>query len=112
MVVHRGVVFLRNLLAIGYKSDLAPKSDAYFPRVHLEGVPPRKPDTPGQRGTVDPPYILISEGGVKWHKPSSLPPAICVKQSKIDQPTIRSKDSAEDGPSTAYVFPNLSNWGM
>ena len=44
--VHRGVVVLCNSAVIGYNSDLAPKSDAYFPEVHLEGGTPIKLSTP------------------------------------------------------------------
>ena len=44
--VHRGVVVLCNSAVIGYNSDLAPKSDAYFPEVHLEGGSPIKLSTP------------------------------------------------------------------
>ena len=35
MVVHRGTVVPHNLVAKGYNSSLEPKSDAYFPKVHL-----------------------------------------------------------------------------
>ena len=40
MVVHRGVVVLRNLSAMGYNSTLAPMSDAYLLEFHLEVGPP------------------------------------------------------------------------
>ena len=44
--VHRGVVVLCNSAVIGYNSDLAPKSNTYFPEVHLEGGSPIKLSTP------------------------------------------------------------------
>ena len=40
--VHRGVVVPCNSSVIGYNSALAPKSDDYFPEVHLEGGHPIK----------------------------------------------------------------------
>ena len=42
LVVHRGVVVTCNSAIIGYNSALAPKSDDYFPEVHLEGGHPIK----------------------------------------------------------------------
>ena len=63
MLVQRGDVVLRNLEATGYNSDLAPKSDAYLPEVHLEGGPPSKPSTPEHQGTVDPPKYFHTRGG-------------------------------------------------
>ena len=89
MVVHRGVVIPRNLSAMVYNSALAPNSDAYFPEVHLEGVPTSKPDTPGQQTTMDTPNIDISEGGGKQHKTSSSPLA-GINQAEVDQPFTES----------------------
>ena len=62
-IVQRVVVVPSNLAATGYNCTLAPKIDAYFPEVQLEGGPPRKPAIPVQKGTMDPPDISIVKGG-------------------------------------------------
>ena len=109
MVVHRGVVVPSNSELIGYNSDLAPKSDDYFPEIHLEGGTPRKPATPGHQGAVGPPNISIEEGGGKRHKISSYPLYIGVNQTKVNQPAVAFKDASDDGPGTADDFPALEN---
>ena len=74
IVVHRGVFVPCYLIAIGYNSDLASKSDAYFPDVQVEGGVTRKTAPLGHQVTMDPPNIAIAEGGGKRYKPSSSPP--------------------------------------
>ena len=54
MVLYIGVIILYNLGAKGFNSSLAPKSDAYFPEVHLEGGTPIIPSTRGHQGPCIP----------------------------------------------------------
>ena len=63
--LHRGVVVPRSPIEIGFNSALAPKSDAYFPYVQVEGVTNSKIVPLGHQGTVDPLDINIPEGGGK-----------------------------------------------
>ena len=62
MVVHRGVIVLRYLTATGYKSALAPRSDAYFPNVRVEVWPPSNTVAPEHQGTVYPPILSYQRG--------------------------------------------------
>ena len=62
MIVHRSVVVPRNISASGYNYALAPNSDAYLSEVRLYGETHIISDTPGQKGTVDPPDTIIAEG--------------------------------------------------
>ena len=74
VVVHRGIVVPHSLTEKGYNCALAPKSDAYFPVVQVEGGVNSKSIPLEHQGVMDPPYISITEGGGKRLKPSSSSP--------------------------------------
>ena len=105
VVVHRGVVFPCSQTATGYNSALAPKSDAYFPVVKVEGGVTNKTVPLEHQVTVDPPYIFIPEGGGNRRKPSSLSP----KSVESDRSTAGSNEPVVDGPGTVDGFPALDN---
>ena len=68
VVVHRGVIVLHSPTEIGCNSALAPKSDAYFPVVQVEGGDTSKTVPLEHQGTVYPPDITITEEGGKRRK--------------------------------------------
>ena len=106
-IFRRDFFFHRYLKVTGYNSALAPKSDAYFPVMQVEGGETRKTVPLEHQGTVDPPDIYIAERRGKRRKPSSSFP----KSVELDQPTANSNDAVVDGPSTAGGFPALANIG-
>ena len=55
MVVHIGVVVSHKFAATGCNYAISPNRNVYLPEVHIEGVPPIKPTTPGHQRTVNPP---------------------------------------------------------
>ena len=61
-IFYRGVIILHSLIAVGYNSALASKSDAYFPNVQVEGGPPSNTFPSYHQGTVDPPNIPLRRG--------------------------------------------------
>ena len=89
--VHRGVVVPRSQTSLGYNSTLAPKSEAYFSYVQLEGGATSKISPLCHQGTVGPPNITISEVGGKRHKPW------------ISLPTSVESDISTAGPNEAVV---------
>ena len=68
VVVHRGIVVPHSLTEKGYNCALAPKSDAYFPVVQVEGGDTSKTVPLEHQGTVYPPDITITEEGGKRRK--------------------------------------------
>ena len=106
IIFHRGVLVLRSLTETGYNSVLAPKSDAYFPSVQVECVPPIKTVPSEHQGTLGPPDISIAEGGGKRRKPSSSPSS-GINHDGSDRPAIGSNKAEVDGPGAADGFPAL-----
>ena len=86
---------------------MAPKSDAYFPIVQVEGGATSKTAPLGNQETVDTPNITIAEGGGKRHKPSIL------SQTSVnsDRSNAGSIEAVVDGPGTANGFPATVNAG-
>ena len=104
---NRGVIVPHSPIEIGYSSALAPKSNNYFPDVKVEGGATSKTSILGHQGTVDPPNITITEGGVKRQKPLSLPS----KSVDLDRSTAGSNEAVMGGPGITDVSPAMANRG-